>query len=344
MSTIGYQSLLIREIITETNDTKSFVLETVDGTSMTYEPGQFLTLVFYNQLGEEERRNYSISSSPWLNEPLTITVKRIPNGRYSRRLFDEARLGDTLLTAGVSGFFTLPNPLPDHFSLCLFAAGSGITPIFSIVKSCLTRYPNINIHLLYSNRSKASAIFRQELETLQSQYPQRFHCRFIYSDAMRLQEARLHVPMIESVLQQVSSEQTLFYLCGPFEYMRTIAMVLQGNGVPAIHIRREIFLLEKPRVQPIPPDTDKHTVIIQGKETQAIRVQYPETILQAARKQGIYLPYSCESGQCGTCAASCIRGTVWMWRNEVLLDEELEAGRVLTCTGYPVGGDVELRF
>jgi ring-1,2-phenylacetyl-CoA epoxidase subunit PaaE len=344
MSATTYRSLLIREIRIETDDTKSFVLEAVDGLPVSYLPGQFLTLVFHNQLGEEERRNYSISSSPWINEPLTITVKRIANGRYSRFLVDEARPGDILLTAGTSGFFTLPESVPDTFALCLFAAGSGITPVFSIIKSCLIRYPYLNIHLLYSNRSKGSAIFQQELEALQSRYPQRFHCRFLYSDAMRLQEARLHVPMIESVLQQVSSQQTLFYLCGPFEYMRTIAMVLQGNGVPAIHIRREIFLLEKPRVQPIPPDTDKHLVVIHGKETQAIRVQYPETILQAARKQGIYLPYSCESGQCGTCAASCIRGTVWMWRNEVLLDEELAAGRVLTCTGYPVGGDVELRF
>src|SRR5688572_23471529 len=122
--------LRLREIIRETKDAKTFVLETIDGSMIPYKAGQFLTFIFETPNGEQ-RRNYSISSSPFLLEPLSITIKRIPNGIFSRQMVDKARQGDRLITIGASGFFTFPDDMSRVRQLFLLAAGSGITPVFS---------------------------------------------------------------------------------------------------------------------------------------------------------------------------------------------------------------------
>ena len=127
--------------------------------------------------------------------------------------------------------------------------------------------------------------------------------------------------------------------------MRMITIILRTEGVPENAIRKEIFNVERQLTMPKPSDTLQHSVrtVFQQKEF-IFTAQYPSTILQAAKTLRIPLPYSCEAGQCGTCAATCISGKVWMWRNDVLMDEDIAKGRVLTCTGYAVGGDVVLKY
>src|SRR5262249_15928737 len=140
-------------------------------------------------------------------------------------------------------------------------------------------------------------------------------------------------------------ENTLYYLCGPYDYMRMASIVLQTEGVPAKYILKENFDIVKPPQREQPADKDPHRVELRMKrQVHRFTTQYPETILQQAKKLDIPIPYSCESGQCGTCAATCITGKVWMWNNEVLVESEMAKGRVLTCTGYPVGGDVILEI
>lgn len=333
--------LQITSIITETADTSSFVLHTPPGFPE-YQAGQFLTFVFKRNDGSEERRSYSISSSPVLNEPLQITVKRIANGAYSRKLVDDAVVGDLLYTIGPSGFFVLPDDLDPYEQLVFFAAGSGITPVFSMIKTVLHSHPSIQLLLLYSTSAPGSAIFYEELLHLQGAFPGRLKVEFLFSNAAP--RRRLNVGMIENVALQYGNN-ALYYLCGPVTYMRTISIVLRTEGVPEQLIRKEIFHIELPPAKELPPDTLPHRVTAQiGNERFEFDVQYPETILQAAKRLSVPIPYSCEAGQCGTCAANCISGNVWMWHNEVLLDDELSAGRVLTCTGYPVGGDIRIEF
>jgi ring-1,2-phenylacetyl-CoA epoxidase subunit PaaE len=127
--------------------------------------------------------------------------------------------------------------------------------------------------------------------------------------------------------------------------MQNITITLLTEGVPEDNIRREIFFNPEPPVVNRPPDEDMHMVNIryEGK-VYSLQVQFPKSILQTAKAQGIMLPYSCEAGRCGTCAATCTNGQVWMSRNEVLLDKEMLKGRVLTCTGYPIGGDADLEI
>lgn len=340
-----YKKVSISAIRPETPDSKTFVLDTDDPALLGYRPGQFLTLVFAGKNGEE-RRSYSFSSSPALGEPPAITIKRVENGAWSRALLDHARAGDELTVIGPSGFFTLPDHTHPYRRLFFIAAGSGITPVFALIKTVLHTRPELSVVLVYANRSTDSAIFYETLRALAAAFPGRFKIEWLFSVSPDLTRARLSKWLLGVLLREHALEalpHTLFYLCGPFDFMRMASIQLTEEGVSAQQIRKENFSTFKAEVKARPPDEEKHTVRIHRDDASfVIETQYPQSILQAAKKAGIELPYSCEAGRCGSCTATCTKGKVWMSYNEVLLEEEIARGRVLTCTGYPVGGDVEL--
>jgi ferredoxin-NADP reductase len=339
---VATQALIIDSIISEISDTKSFVLKAV-GNPIIYQSGQFLTLL--HPLSSSIRRSYSLSSHPLLDKYLKITVKRIPNGEFSRWLFDHAKVGDSIQTIGAAGFFTLPDSLSKDATLFFLAAGSGITPIMSLLKEVLFHRTQ-HVVLVYSNRSETETIFYQELCELGKRFPKRLSLVFLFSNNKNLFRARLSKSVLIDLIYEyvVHKSKAIFYLCGPHDYMQTAQITLLTENIPAKNIRTEKFNTDKPTSKELPPDTDQHQVNItyQGNKF-SFTVKYPNTILQTAKLQGIELPYSCEAGRCGTCAATCVSGKIWMSRNEVLLDKEMENGRVLTCTGYPVGGDAELK-
>ena len=155
-----YQELIIEKIERETHDFKTFVFK--NGHNLHYQAGQFITLIDQSGL-QEIRRSYSITSSPDQGEPLSIAVKRIDNGFFSRKLIDKARAGDTVLTTGAGGFFRLPDEMKLFNRILFFAAGSGIAPVLSLLKTTLHRYPEISVFLIYSNRSVQTTAFYNEL-------------------------------------------------------------------------------------------------------------------------------------------------------------------------------------
>jgi ferredoxin-NADP reductase len=338
---MALHQLKVKSIIKETSNTKSFILERV-GHPPLYKPGQFLTLLLPKS--SSVRRSYSLSSHPILDTTLKITVKRIANGEFSRWLFDDSRQNDIIETIGASGFFTLPENLSDDHHLIFLAAGSGITPVMSLIKEALY-FRKQNVTLIYSNHSEADTIFYRELIALQTKFAPRFAIEFLFSTSQDLLRARLGKALLTHFINAYIKDKSkaLVYLCGPSDYMQMAAIVLLTEGIAAENIRTENFSTEKPKSKNLPPDTNEHQVTIHydGK-TWTFPVKYPNTILQTAKLHAIDLPYSCEAGRCGTCAATCQKGQVWMSRNEVLLDKEMDKGRVLTCTGYPIKGDVEL--
>jgi ring-1,2-phenylacetyl-CoA epoxidase subunit PaaE len=345
----AYKRIVIRDIVDEAQNVKSFQLEYMDGSPLKYEPGQFITFIFpQNGKDEGDRRSYSFSTTPGIDAIPTITIKRIENGEYSRWFIDNARPGNTLLTIGASGHFTLPENLLEYKKLIFLAAGSGITPIYSLLKHALATYPHLSVVLIYSSQQANNTIFHKELTQLQERYSNRFTIEFLFSTSRNLSRARLGKWLLEILLKQYSGtdhHNTLFYLCGPYKYMRMATIVLQTEGVPANNIHKENFATRRPVQKNEPPDKDKHAVELRlNGNVYTFETEFPETILQHAKKLNIPIPYSCESGQCGTCAASCVKGKVWMWNNEVLVDAEVEKGRTLTCTAYAVGGDVILEI
>ncbi|MBF9254567.1 ferredoxin--NADP reductase [Pontibacter sp. 172403-2] len=340
-----YKPLTITAIKEEAPGFKTFVFGADDARAITYNPGQYLTFV-HQEHGTEMRRSYSITSAPALQEPLAIGVKRVPNGFFSRRLVDQARIGDKLLTIGAAGLFTLPDDTGRYKQVFLLAAGSGITPVFSLLKTILYTYPQLHVVLLYSNSSRNSIIFRDDLDQLAERFRGQLHVEYLLSDAPNLARARLYKDLLQLLLREYAVapyDRALFYLCGPVNYMRMCYYALRQVDVPKDNIRKESFSTTKVAVRITPPDTAPHQVILRFRNQEhQLMVQYPQTILQAARKKGVALPYSCEAGKCGSCAAHCTRGQVWMSYNEVLTEKDLKKGLALTCVGYPVGGDVVL--
>ena len=336
-------SFRIHSIQSETSDTKSFELQFEE--PITYLPGQFLSVV--RKKGETEiRRQYSFSSHPALSKFPTITIKRIENGELSRWFFDEAKTGDSLFTSGVSGRFTLPENIDAIDTFLFFAAGSGITPVFSLMQELLHFHRDKRLILIYSNRSSADAIFLSTLQAWQQQFPQ-LAVEYFFSNNKNLMRARLGNLLLMHFYKKYirNASSSMAYLCGPYDYMQLLEITLRTEGLPAENIRKEVFVSPEVSEELLPPDQLRHQVTIHYRgEITSLNVQYPTTILQAAKKRNLDLPFSCEAGRCGTCAATCTQGEVWMKVNEVLSDKEMMKGRVLTCTGYPVGGDVELSF
>ncbi|PRY51596.1 ring-1,2-phenylacetyl-CoA epoxidase subunit PaaE [Arcticibacter pallidicorallinus] len=333
----------ILRIISETKVAKTFVLEPLEGWQPTYKEGQFLTLVFYTRHGEK-RRSYSISSSPSLNEPLSITVKKVDNGEFSRLLLMNAKIGDMLYTSGINGLFVLPGNFNASNQFFFLAAGSGITPCFSLLKRVLKQHSS-KVVLIYSNKSEADALFLDQLENLQREFADRFKIHFLFSYKLDLYHSRLSSWLLQQLLERylkVDNKDAFFYLCGPLDYMRMVNIALLGN-IPPGNIFKESFSSEPRQVVPIPEDTSPHqvTILFRGQK-RVISVQFPHTILSAAKSRNINLPYSCETGRCGSCLALCKSGQVWMAYNEVLTDEEVALGQILLCQSYPIKGDVEV--
>ncbi len=340
-----YHTLTIREIREEAREVKTIYFDENPADKITYRAGQYLTLVRQTPTGEI-RRSYSITSSPVLPEPLAIGVKRIENGIFSRQLIDYAQPGDQVYTTGAAGFFTLPLDFTEYKHVFFCAAGSGITPIYSLLKTILYAHPSLTVTLIYSNRSAEETIFRDALHQLVQQFPSRLQVEFLFSNAANLSRARLHKSLLHTFLRQyavVPPSQLLCYTCGPLNYMRMCTYTFREAAIPLANIRKENFSTEKVITPNKPPDTDPHTVIITyGRQKYHLRVQYPKTILQTAREAGITLPYSCEAGRCGNCVARCTQGQVWLSYNEVLTDKDLANKLTLTCVGYPVKEDVHL--
>jgi ferredoxin-NADP reductase len=327
---------------------KTFTLSYENGDAIAYAAGQFITFSFTHH-GREERRSYSITSCAALGEPLSFTVKRLDNGAYSRMLIDRGAVGDRLYTTGVAGLFTLPEDTDTYEQVFFFAAGIGITPIFSLIHTLLLTQPDKRAVLIYSNRSKEEVVFYSELNELATRYADRFVIEYLFSISFDLARARLNKQLLPILLKeygQCPKERMLFYICGPFAYMRMAIFSLEELGIKGGQIKRENFNTNDRQITKAkPPDeaTRQLTLKVRGA-VYNFPVQYPDTILEAAKKHGIALPYSCEVGRCGSCAAMCISGNVWLSYNEVLMDGDLKKGTILTCVGHPVGGDVVIEI
>ena len=334
-------NLRVDAIKWELPDTATFYLVEVYGNKIIYKAGQFITLVF-NHHNYEVRRSYSLSSSPD-EDRLAITVKRVSNGEISRFMLTKVKVGDIITAAEPAGIFTLTDTDPEK-DIVYFAAGSGITPIFSQLKYILSRPGKSKVHLVYSNLSPASIIFKNELNELAQTHADRLNMvHLLSSDANRLNNLVVEKLVKEQVV--FDRDQAEFYLCGPFVYMRMIRLTLHYMGIADRQIHRENFVLETVPVTgsqtSYPP---KPLRINFNNELHDIQAGENQSILQAALQNNIRLPYSCRSGICSACVARCKTGRVEMTQNEVLTPQDVANGWILTCTGHAVTDDVEVEF
>lgn len=337
--------LTITKIINETDDAGTFVLQPANGQPVSYHAGQFLTLLF-NRNGRAIRRSYSFSSTPGVDEEISITVKRVHNGEISRLFLDYYKAGDQLTAIEPAGMFVLPADLHQQQTVFLIAAGSGITPVFSLLKQLLHQTAVSNIVLLYQNHTAADTIFREALGQLSQQFSKRFKWLDFISVSNALHR-KLTNDYLEVLIQQNLSQPlagALFYICGPASFMRMCQYTIRIMGFGEGQIRKEYFVIDPPPAPPLIKNVQSREVLLHsGGEIIRYQTQYPSTILQSALDNNIALPYSCKGGRCSACAARCVKGEVIMSMNDVLTDEDIASGLVLTCVGYAVT-DVELEY
>ncbi len=340
----------IVSIITNTLNTKSFVINTdVNNSNINIEPGQFITLSWIIN-GREIRRSYSISKYyRKSHHEIQFTVKRIENGLISRYLHDEVQVGDSVMVENIGGLFTLPKEINDFNQIYFVVAGSGIAPVIPMIEYILANIPQLHIQLIYSNKNQHETIFFDLINQYQETYPNQLNVIYLFSENDDILFSRLNNSLLTKLLHQtkkVDVSKILCYTCGPVDYMDTVIITLLTEGVPKNNIRKELFHTDEALIAAIPPDTTTRNVkiIFQNGQTYQFEVQYPTSILNKALELGLRMPYSCGSGQCSTCTAKCVSGKVWMSYNEVLTDAELSKGLILTCTGFPINGDVILEY
>jgi ferredoxin-NADP reductase len=332
-----YHSLTVAEVVDETADTRSFVLEVPSDLRDTfaYAAGQFCT--FRASIDDElVVRCYSMSSSPETGDPLTTTVKRVPGGRMSNWMNDTLAPGHTIDVLRPSGLFVLhDNDTP----LIAFAGGSGITPVISIIKSALAATDR-RIMLVYANRSADSVIFAETLERLCSAAKGRLSIHH------HLDSDRGFLDPRQCAALAGDDIKADFYLCGPGAYMETVEAGLSTRGVPPERVLIERFVL--PELEPAPGNasttwTESLVIRLEHQET-TLRYEAGDTILDATRRGGLNAPFSCEQGNCATCMAHLDEGTVTMRVNNALSPDEVDEGWVLTCQALPTSANVVVDY
>ena len=354
MATPEFHELEINAVRQLTDDSVAISFAVPDELASSYEfiPGQYLTLSTESK-GENTRRSYSICSS--IEDNLEVGIKRVDGGLFSQPA-QSLSVGDTLQVMTPQGNFKAP--LCGKHRYLLIAAGSGITPCLSIAKSVLHAEPKSEIALLYGNRNAATIMFRDDINALKDTYMQRFMVTHVLSgerqDAQVL-NGRIDTDKLRELSQLKMIDIGSFdgiYLCGPYEMTEAAKSWLKEQGVEESKIHFELFntgdfrppVPVKPAVDSTVGDQSIVKIIIDGAEREIAVNAEKETVLGAAQKAGMDLPFSCAGGMCATCRCKVIEGRTAMDMNFSLADWEVEAGFTLACQTRPLDGDVVLDF
>lgn len=318
-----FHQVTIKRIINETADAKTFVLSPA-AADFAYRAGQFCTFRM-NVDGVDLHRSYSMSSAPESDSEVTTTVKRVPGGRVSNWMIDRLQEGDELTVTRPSGAFCLDGA---GVPLLGFAGGSGITPIFSLVKSALATTDR-EVRLLCADRSADSVMFASALNDLCARYPERL-------SVQRHLDSELGLLNAETIAQFVGSDVMAdSYICGPGPFMALVRESLPGPGRAFV----EDFGMDgSDQAEATSESTDSgegNVTITLGRKTVSVARSGPETLLDSARRADLSPPYSCEAGNCGTCIALITEGSATMRVNDVLDEDEVADGYTLTCQAVP---------
>jgi ring-1,2-phenylacetyl-CoA epoxidase subunit PaaE len=350
-----FHRLIVGETRRETRDAITLCFEVPPHLAGDYhfEPGQYLTLRAVLD-GEEVRRSYSICSGPGDGE-LRIAVKRVDYGLLSGWANAEVKVGDEVEVMTPTGRFGLATPPVDGRIHVGFAAGSGITPIMSILRSVLAREPSSLFFLFYGNRSGADTLFREELEDLKDRFLSRLSVFYVLSQEeqdLPILSGRLDGEKVRRLLTTLVPVAAVdhAFVCGPSGMIDDLEATLKMLGLPdeKIHVERFVSVhggrpRPKPPIAPEAPPAHIAVLIVDGKRRE-VPVAKDEAILDAALRAGLELPFACRGGMCSTCRAKVVQGRAAMQLNYSLEPWELKAGFVLTCQAHPTTERIVVDF
>ncbi|WP_298474044.1 ferredoxin--NADP reductase [uncultured Maribacter sp.] len=340
--------LLVKDIIKETADAVTVCFK--NGSffkKLSYKPGQFMTIHVPVE-NVIHKRAYSFSSNPFTDKDLRITIKRVDQGLISNYIHDYLKVGDKLIVDQPTGSFFVEPSKNKEKQYVFFAGGSGITPIFSIIKSVLVKESNSKIVLVYANQNFEGIIFREEIERLEKEYQNSFNVEHVLSENNQ-EKPNYHSGLLtEKVLLAIMNKHNLilgacnYMICGPFGYMECVKSILLDNAVALSKIKVEVF--KSPKLTVVGENEECNVEINFNKESYKIKVPKNKSILQIAMANNIALPYSCRSGMCSTCKASCSQGNVVMTEGHFMPQKEVDQGQILTCISYPASENVVINL
>ena len=351
-----FYPLTVADVRHETRDAiaVTFAVPPELAASFAYEQGQHLTL--RAQIGGEDvRRSYSICSAVQ-DGRLRVAIKRTPGGAFSTWANDTLKAGAVLDVMPPMGHFNVPLAADNRKHYVGFAAGSGITPLMSIIKTTLHAEPHSAFTLFYGNRSSSAVMFKEELADLKDEFLGRLNLVYVMSREAQdidILNGRIDRKKADALLEHWVDADDIdtAFVCGPDGMMQAVSESLLAHGVPKARIKMELFAASIPKHERkayAPPDPGHTecavTVIIDGAAKQFTLLKTKENIIDAALQQGIELPYSCKGGVCSTCRAKLIEGEVDMDVNFALEDYEIARGFILCCQSYPVTDKVVVDF
>jgi 3-ketosteroid 9alpha-monooxygenase subunit B len=347
-----FHKLTVAEAIQETADAHSILFDIPSALSekFCYQPGQFITLKFPYE-NELIQRCYSMSSTPTLDQQLRVTVKRVEGGRGSNWICDHLKAGSEIDVMQPAGLFVTKNLSEDHL-LC--AGGSGITPVLSILRHVLVNGTG-NVRLIYANRDEASVIFKQTIKTLGQEYAERLEVVHLLDSLQGIPSLRLLVSLAQGM------QHGRAFICGPGPFMDAMAKALEHAEMPEdkIHIERFVIAKRPSDQDEVTTSSKKNELDAENEETafpassvqleidgvhHVIDCEPGQTVLDAAEKIGIELPYSCREGMCASCMCEVIEGCVKLNNNEVLDDKDLANNLTLSCQAVPLTARLKLKY
>lgn len=349
-----FHALRVADVRPETDDSVSVTFEVPDQLADEYRylPGQHVTLKATID-GQDVRRSYSICANANTGQ-LRVGIKRLPGGAFSTYATSDLAAGDVLEVMPPVGEFTItPDPAAaNHYGA--IAAGSGITPVLSLIATTLESEPESRFTLVFGNRGAQSIMFLDELEGLKDRYPARFQLVHVLSregGEIPLFTGRLDEDKLAGLFEQVVDAKSVddWYLCGPYEMVQSARAALAAYGVADDAIHDELFFagpIDPASLPPIPED-DAGTVELRFSldgRSSSVRMRPETSVLDAALSVRRELPYSCKGGMCASCKARVLEGEVEMTKNYALVEADLDAGFVLTCQAHPTSEVVVVDF
>jgi len=343
-----FYKLSIKEVQQETENAVSILFEIPENLQQVFSfiPGQYVTIK--KELnGEEVRRAYSICSSKKSNS-IRIGIKAVDKGTFSVFATTKLKVGDELEVSSPEGRFTL-NPNKDNQNYLAFAAGSGITPILSMIKSVLETENNTKFVLVYGNKSPDKTMFKTEIDQLKTNYPDQLFVYYTFSesnDSIPL-FGRIDTSTINYIIKNKHSEIAFneFFLCGPESMIDTVKTDLLQKGFSKDTIHFELFSInvEEATTHDKLEGETLITVLLDDEE-ETFSMKKETSILDAVLKKGLDAPYSCQGGICSTCLAQVTEGKAVMDINNILSEDEVNEGLVLTCQAHPTTDKITIDY
>ena len=350
-----FHRLQVIEVTRETADCVSLVFDVPSAIKeeFKYVQGQYLTLKLTVN-GEELRRSYSLCTSPVTDHELRVAVKKVKDGRASTFINDSLKVGDSLDVMSPMGNFHSTLNAESQNQYVLFAGGSGITPMLSIIKTVLITEPKSTVQLFYGNRDEASTIFKKQLDAIAHANQDRFQLNYILENGNsdKLFTGVLSLSKVQELLSKYIdwAAENVFFICGPAPMMENVKQVLSENKVDAKNINIEYFTAVAQAVKAAEEKSitaivqSRVTVILDDAEIVFDLASNGVSILDVAQNAGLDVPFACKGGVCCTCRAKLMEGKVSMDQNFALSEEEIAAGYILTCQSHPITENVVVSY